>query len=74
MACMMFDEERSRKQRRPTSNLTLRYFASSTVVRVQIIRVWEVRTLVGMSGLVIVLDKTRLPLPMKKTMNVEEKN
>ena len=30
---------------------------SSTVVRVQIVRVWEVRTLAGMSGLVIVLER-----------------
>ena len=64
MGCIMFDEEKSRMQGRPTSNVTYGILrehnsprTSSTVVRVQIVRVWEVRTLVGMSGLVIVLDR-----------------
>ena len=56
-------------RRRLTSNVVVRFFffffflrehisprTSSTVVRVQVVRFCEVRTLAGMPGLVIVLD------------------
>ena len=64
LSCPRFDEERSKKskaideQRRGT--VFLREYisprTSSTVVRVQVVGVCEVRTLAGMPGLVIVLD------------------
>ena len=46
---------------------------SSTVVRVQVVGVCEVHTLAGMPGLVIVLDRPGLRLPMRKKENVEER-
>ena len=45
----------------------------STVVRVQVVGVCEVHTLAGMPGLVIVLDRPGLSLPMRKKENVEER-
>ena len=76
MACMMFDEERSRKQRRPTSNVTVRYFASTQ----QPTRELDRRTSSDCTclGGTHVGENVRtryrvgqgLRLPIKKTMNV----
>ena len=70
------------RKKSKTSNVVVRSFflrehisprTSSTVVRVQVVGVCEVRTLAGMPGLVIVLDPA-LRLPIGKKENVEERS
>ena len=63
LSCRRFDEERSKKSKRSTTNVVVRFFCvhisprtSSTVVRVQVVGVSKVRTVAGMPGLVIALD------------------
>ena len=65
LSCTSFDEERSKKakaidEQRCGTVFFLREDISprtvSTVVRVQVVGVCEIRTLAGMPGLVIVLD------------------